>query len=187
MWPVPPGQSDQSFRDFRWLTKAQWFSRSTSDNGIGFYVLGHNSARRDDSAVTQCDLWFHHDTYTDPRVMADGGGVGRAVSKECFVAPSIMPIVVRTILKVMQRSGVQGVVCCADARKGCDIGKFANLGIRDVSVTVAIAVVAKNRIVNVRAFADLDKCANATVCNYAIRMNKGCVCREFGHSFVVQH
>ena len=88
--------------------------------------------------------------------MAYVSDTGFAICEKSFVSGDAVPVVGGTIQEVVTCSSVQRVISCTDPNKCCDIGKFANLCVGDIGVSVAIAVIPKSGVRDTTTFADLD-------------------------------
>jgi len=95
----------------------------------------------DNGSMTHGHLRANDRAVTDPGVVADDSLPAMPYREECFIALGIIPVVIRAIEKMMQGGAMHWVISRPDAGKAADIGKFPDLGIGDIRVSIAVAVV----------------------------------------------
>ena len=104
--------------------------------------------------------------------MANKGHARGALFEKGGIWCGVVPIIGRTIQEMVQAGLRHGVICGADAGKGRDICEFADLGIGNIGIAVAIAVIAKPAVLHPAALANFNEGAKFGVGDLAIGVNE---------------
>ena len=157
MGPIPPRQCDQPLGDIGAKALLDWFCRYARHHCVGRHIFGDNRHRGHHRPIANAHLGAYHRAMAHPCVMANMGHARCALFEKCGIRFGIVPVIGRAIQKMVQAGLRHGVIGGANAREGCDICEFANLGIGNIGIAVAIAVITKAAVLHAAALANFHK------------------------------